>query len=86
MFSCTADSGAFALTWNGNTIEGIAVNTDQDELKRLLEMIPGMNHFLKASDHINTFLNVVRNITGHGFLFHSVGRRRGWAGMYLKRK
>lgn len=40
-FHCTADGGSLALSWNGHSISGIDVSTDQEELKRLLETIPG---------------------------------------------
>ena len=42
-FHCTADGGSLALSWNGHSISGIDVSTDQEELKRLLETIPGMS-------------------------------------------
>ena len=41
MFRCAADAGALTLNWNGDSISNIDVHADQEELKRVIETLPG---------------------------------------------
>ena len=41
MFRCAADSGSITLSWNGVAISNVDVRTDQENLKRLLQTLPG---------------------------------------------
>jgi hypothetical protein len=41
MFSCTADNGKLALIWNGHSRTNIDVHASQEDLKRIIETLPG---------------------------------------------
>ena len=42
MFTCAADGGSLTITWNGIHATNIRAHSDQEELKRRLEALPGL--------------------------------------------
>jgi hypothetical protein len=41
-FTCAADGGALTVTWNNHHVTNVGAHSDQEELKRRLETVPGI--------------------------------------------